>query len=1494
MTPATRRSSNGDSVVRPSVWLSARPLGHSSSPRLLAILFALMLVAAALAAPSAFARTSRPYQSSFNVLPGGAIPFVGGPSELAVDQSSGDVYIATGEEGTPAKFVVSRYTAAGAPHNFSAGPDAGSNTLTGFSDNPSRSIAVDSSGGPLDGDVYVTSSGASIEVFASSGESLGTIVAAGEVSGIAVDQSTGALYVTGQGPHSEYRVSRFLPLSPSGSIDSSDYSVSGITLSGATPSRLAVAAGNVYVLETSEGRTFLSKYDASSFAPGFPVAPNPSTIDTGSLAVGPSDVDVDPTTGEVYVNERHQIAVFDSGGLPLYTFGGPGYFGNVSPAVAVKAAASGPAASVYVADNQAGSRAVDVFGTPNKVEALTHPEIASFGPDGTSASSFPGLLSIVIDKNARRLYAVDGGALGIYGFDVSTPPVFPAIGGFAPLSAPGAERSSLAIDNTALGSAGNIYLASRTTNLLYGWSSAGAALGAPFPLDPAVSPGPPNGSPKDLCGAAVDPAGDVWVANYQTSRILHYSSAGASLPGAIDTSAQGRPCKLAFDTNGDAYVTIDDSATHQYASGVWKYTAASGYTSATRIIPLARPDGEPLIALDSSTHHLYVSQRGTCQATGECNLQGWVAEYDSDGTLLDQFSYADERFSAIAVDPTSHATYLATGSGSSGKIRVLGPGVLLPEATARPASGATNTTATLNGLVNTQGVSLSDCHFDYVSEAAFRLSGFSDLSSGGSAPCSPDAGSIPLDLDEHSVSALATGLSESTAYRFRLSATNTNGSGTEAGAFSTAGRPVVETTGSPVRTTTTALLNARVLPSGAPSEYHFEYGDQGPCDANPCEVTETHAAGSGDEVRFVSQRVEGLQPNTTYHYRVIASNGNLAGPATGEDMTVTTRSSDAPLSHGRFPGPPGSDRAYEQVSLPDTGGNPVNLAAAVSDDGSRAFYKVSGGTPISNSGTLINLLYAERTPSGWRSEDIGPPRNQLVGGGWSEPFGNRDLSDQVVMNNSTTGAGKALWHLRPGQPAAKVFAVTSSGDFSGIVSEDASRVLVTMTGSQDPAHPVPPGLLNLYDVSSGSPQLVSLLPDGSVSSCNIEIGNASDIAPSARRLLSPDGSLSFFESCGTLYMRNLPAEQTKLIGPGGSLLKSVPGAAFFTSTQSLTTGDLGGRDIYRYDIGTEALKCVTCIIPGLNANVEPIQGAVVSADGSRAYFKSSTALLPGAATPGIYRVDLASGDLAYVAPGSGARLGENLSAGAMITPDGSAFVFASAAAELNALEGEQNGGSQQLYRYDDRDRSLTCISCPQDGSAPVMPADLGAYLSAEPVGANRTALTADGATLVFVTTNALLPTDQNTARPGQRAGAGTDVYEWRDGRLLMITDGLSAWPPASGPTVSAVTPSGRDIFFTAATQYTQDALDGYPRLYDARIGGGFEFPPPPKPCPLEVCQGTPKGAPEEQAPGTGSFAGPGNAKPAARHKKKKQKHRKSKSQHKKQSRHAKHDRRAAR
>ena len=103
-----------------------------------------------------------------------------------------------------------RFDSTGAPKNFTAGPGAGTNSITGLNFGEFAGldqIAVDSSSGPAKGDIYVTESGLGrISVFASTGELLGTLKGSGnpngklgEDCGVAVDQSNGDLYVASRG-----------------------------------------------------------------------------------------------------------------------------------------------------------------------------------------------------------------------------------------------------------------------------------------------------------------------------------------------------------------------------------------------------------------------------------------------------------------------------------------------------------------------------------------------------------------------------------------------------------------------------------------------------------------------------------------------------------------------------------------------------------------------------------------------------------------------------------------------------------------------------------------------------------------------------------------------------------------------------------------------------------------------------------------------------------------------------------------------------------------------------------------------------------------------------------------------------------------------------------------------------------------------------------------------------------------------------------------------
>ncbi len=81
----------------------------------------------------------------------------------------------------------------------------------------------------------------------------------------------------------------------------------------------------------------------------------------------------------------------------------------------------------------------------------------------------------------------------------------------------------------------------------------------------------------------------------------------------------------------------------------------------------------------------------------------------------------------------------------------------------------------------------------------------------------------------------------------------------------------------------TVALNATVNPSGQETTCYFQYGTTTAYGAQ----TPTAAVGSGTVGATVSQPIAGLQPGTTYHYRIVAT--NATGTAAGQDHIFTTK-----------------------------------------------------------------------------------------------------------------------------------------------------------------------------------------------------------------------------------------------------------------------------------------------------------------------------------------------------------------------------------------------------------------------------------------------------------------------------------------------------------------------------------------------------------------------------------------------------------------------------
>src|SRR5919204_1986448 len=96
--------------------------------------------------------------------------------------------------------------------------------------------------------------------------------------------------------------------------------------------------------------------------------------------------------------------------------------------------------------------------------------------------------------------------------------------------------------------------------------------------------------------------------------------------------------------------------------------------------------------------------------------------------------------------------------------------------------------------------------------------------------------------------------------------------------------PAVSTGGATAVTTTSATLSGTVNPEGEATTYYFQYGAStayGSTTPSPAA-----SAGSGTMNVNASAAAGSLTPNTTYHYRLVAT--NASGTNTGADHTFKT------------------------------------------------------------------------------------------------------------------------------------------------------------------------------------------------------------------------------------------------------------------------------------------------------------------------------------------------------------------------------------------------------------------------------------------------------------------------------------------------------------------------------------------------------------------------------------------------------------------------------
>jgi DNA-binding beta-propeller fold protein YncE len=446
----------------------------------------------------------------------------------------------------------------------------------------------------------------------------------------------------------------------------------------------------------------------------------------------------------------------------------------------------------------------------------------------------------------------------------------------------------------------------------------------------------------------------------------------------------------------------------------------------------------------------------------------------------------------------------------------------------------------------------------------------------------------------------------------------------------TAGRPKVTGLSAVKTTPNSTELVATIDPSGSTTSYVFKFSTSSPvsCSSNPsCEAPippGSIAASFSDQT--ASATVTGLEPGTTYHYTVSATN------ASGAAEDVEERSFTTPLTEAGFSLADG--RAWELVTPPEKNGAGIESLSREggviqsAPDGEAITYIATGpdeAEPEGNrSPTFLQGLATRGIGSAgpeWTSKDITitNQRAQGVGPGEQqeylqfspdlslalvEPFGltaesNPPLSPEAtektiyVRHNPGCGPPPSTCYTpvvtATNATSGEPFGAATAGPHSGVrfvtATPDFSHVVLSSPVPLTTEAAAPTGR-NLYEWTAATRELrlVNLLPPAEGSSEELpasfaEVGLQNKLV---RHAISEDGSRVVFNAGGHLYVRDTstgrtvqvdapeaPLKPSELTGPEHPVFQTASTDTtkiFFTDEQRLTSTSTASRVEGRPDL----------------------------------------------------------------------------------------------------------------------------------------------------------------------------------------------------------------------------------------------------------------------------------------------------------------------------------------
>jgi hypothetical protein len=357
---------------------------------------------------------------------------------------------------------------------------------------------------------------------------------------------------------------------------------------------------------------------------------------------------------------------------------------------------------------------------------------------------------------------------------------------------------------------------------------------------------------------------------------------------------------------------------------------------------------------------------------------------------------------------------------------------------------------------------------DAAEEAAFRTE-YRFVCSPACPGLTGATGTVAADDTAHEVTAESTELpAGSRSYEVKVVASNAGGE-TSAGPIpftTSSAAPTIESSSASAGVRE-AEFRATIDPGNLATTYRFEYGPT----AAYTRSTETQTISPSASPAAVTAKVSGLEPSSTYHFRVVAQNAK--GPAVSVDQEIGTSSESAAQScpneqlrsenHSLLLP---DCRAYELVTpVSKNGQPPVTNQTDVDPAGDITFTSIGAFNNPGNSSTAAGGEYvANRDEGGWTATAVNPSGEAFRAGSpelessshetldfnaaldetlfLKAPIGAKPIDTRFYVRRASTGATEEVGPLLPPETVAAWNAgVAEESNNPPVVYAGASRDL---------------------------------------------------------------------------------------------------------------------------------------------------------------------------------------------------------------------------------------------------------------------------------------------------------------------------------------------------------------------------------------------------------------------------------------------------------------------